>query len=282
VLDCAVNVSEGRRPEVIGEIVRAAGDCLLDAHSDPDHNRSVLTLAGHQVEEAVREVAVRTVGLVDLTAHRGVHPRLGALDVVPFSPLPWTGANMSDALGARNRFAAWAGGKLGVPMFLYGPERSLPEVRRLAFKALAPVAGPSRPHPTAGATAAGARPLLVAYNLWIDDDLAAARRISSSLRSAQVRALALPVAGGVQVSCNLVDPARVGPADIYDRVRASAHVDRAELVGLVPAEVLSRIPERRWGELDLDPSRTIEHRLAGRAGRRATTTPTPPPGRPPD
>lgn len=265
MLDCAVNVSEGRRSDVVGVIAAAAGDSLLDVHSDPDHNRTVLTLAGEaeMVEEAARNVSAAAVRLVDLAGHQGVHPRLGAVDVVPFAPLPWTGEKLDDAVGARDRFARWVGDRLGLPAFLYGPDRSLPEVRRGAFRDLTPDTGPNRAHPSAGAVAAGARDLLVAYNLWIaTGSLEAGRRVAASVRSPQVRALAFDVAGGIQVSCNLVDPERVGPADVYDRVSEMATVTRTELVGLVPASVLSRIPRARWRSLDLDPGRTIEERLA--------------------
>src|SRR5690606_8929667 len=119
--------------------------------------------------------------------------------------------------------------------FVYGPERSLPEVRRRAFVDLAPDAGPPTPHPTAGAVAVGARPVLVAYNLWLaEPDLELARRLARELRSPEVRALGLAVGEEVQVSMNLVAPERVGPADVYDRVAGSTRIARAELVGLAP------------------------------------------------
>ena len=264
MLECVVNVSEGRRGEVVDAVAAAAGACLLDVHIDPHHNRAVLTLAGaEELEEAVRAVAAQAVTRIDLRAHVGVHPRVGALDVVPFVPL--AGATMADAIAARNRFAAWAGAGLGVPCFLYGPERPLPEVRRRAFTDLVPDSGPSVAHPTAGATCVGARGLLVAYNVWLTPGTAldVARSVAAAVRGPAVRALGLDVGGRAQVSANLVDPLVVGPAQLYDAVAALAPVAGAELVGLVPAAVLQAVPPGRWGELDLSPSRTIEGRLAG-------------------
>jgi glutamate formiminotransferase len=247
VLECVVNVSEGHDGAALQAIVAAAGDDLLDLHSDAHHNRSVLTLVGESSPRAVTRVAVERL---DIHRHEGVHPRIGVVDVVPFVPMD--GSTMDDALRARNEFAAWAQAELALPCLLYGPERSLPEVRRMAFE----------PHPTAGGCAVGARPVLVAYNLWLRDAaLADAARIASELRSPQVRALGLAVGDTVQVSCNLVAPLEFGPADAFDAVAAHATIDRAELVGLVPAAVLERAPRERWGELDLGEDRTIEARL---------------------
>lgn len=261
MLEAVVNVSEGRDRRVLDALSRAAGRSLLDVHTDADHHRSVLTLGGPDLEEAVRRLTTATVAAVDLDAHRGAHPRFGVVDVVPFVPLG--GTALSVAVAARDRFAAWAGAELGVPCFLYGPERSLPEVRRLAFADLSPDTGPPQAHPTAGAIAVGARPLLVAYNLWLteDVDLERAREVARSLRSPVVRALGLQVGTAVQVSCNLVDPLVFGPDAAFDAVAAQAPVARAELVGLVPAGVLGAVSPARWQELDLDDSRTIEARL---------------------
>ena len=275
MLECVVNLSEGRRPDVIQALVAAAGGvavggvggAVLDVHRDPDHNRSVVTLGGDDegVEAAARALAREAVAHLDLRAHTGVHPRFGVVDVVPFVPLAPT--SLDEAVAARDRFAAWAGAELALPCFLYGPARSLPEVRRGAFGSLLPDTGPQQPHPTAGACAVGARPVLVAYNVWLaTDQVAVASRIAAAVRGPAVRALGFAVAGGVQVSMNLVDPMVVGPATAFDAVRDLASeehvaVQRAELVGLVPREVLAAIPPARWAELDLDPTRTIEGRL---------------------
>ncbi|MCU0311060.1 MAG: hypothetical protein MUE36_08960 [Acidimicrobiales bacterium] len=264
MLECVVNVSEGRRPEVLARLDAVVPD-RLDRHSCEHHNRSVYTLLG---EDAPRRLAEVAVAELDLGGHEGAHPRLGVVDVVPFVALDDTPP--AEAVAARDRFARWAADTLGLPCFLYGPERSLPDVRREAFTTLSPDTGPDRPHPTAGAVAVGARPLLVAYNLWLEDaDLALAGSIARELRNPAVRALGLAVGDGVQVSMNLVDPLRVGPADVWDRVAGRARIERAELVGLVPEAVLRATPASRWAELDLGPDTTIEHRRA-RAARGAT------------
>ncbi len=254
MLESVVNVSEGDRRDVVAEVAAAAGDDLLDLHADPDHNRAVLTLVG---ESAPRRVAGEAVARLDLRRHRGAHPRFGVVDVVPFVPL--AGSTMADAVGARDRFAAWIAVELGVPAFLYGPDRSLPDVRRHAFAGLAPDTGPAAPHPTAGAVAVGARPLLVAWNLWLaEPNLALAREVAAAVRGPDLRALGLAVGSRVQVSMNLIAPDRLGPAEAWDHVAALVDIAGAELVGLVPAAVLDRTDPARWEQLDLGPDRTIE------------------------
>jgi glutamate formiminotransferase len=262
VLECVVNVSEGERADVIRTIAEAAGRCLLDVHSDADHGRSVLTLAGPGVEAAARAVTAAAVERLDLHAHHGVHPRFGVVDVVPFVPL--AGSTMEAAVAARDAFAAWAAAELDLPCFLYGLDCALPEVRRGAFVTLAPDLGPEDPHPTAGGCAVGARNPLVAYNLWLQPpaDVALAKRIAADLRGPAVRTLALGFDSHVQVSCNLIEPAAVGPGAVFDAVAERAAVARGELVGLVPTSVLDAEDPARWALLDLDPSRTIEARLA--------------------
>ena len=255
----------------------AGGGSLLDLHADPDHHRAVLTLAGAHVEAAAREVAATAVERIDLRAHRGVHPRLGVVDVVPFVPLDErhaparAGGELGAAVAARRRFAEWAGGELGLPCFFYGPERSLPEVRRLAFVEIRPDTGPDHAHPTAGACAVGARPALVAYNLWLDtSDVSSAKTVAAAVRGPALRALGLTVGGSTQVSCNLLDPFTLGPADAYDAVARSARelgarVVRAELVGLAPRAVVEAVPPERRAVLDLSVERTLEARLEAQA-----------------
>jgi glutamate formiminotransferase len=262
-----INVSEGRAENVLSALRTAAGSSLLDVHADSHHNRAVLTLAGDGVEDAARAVTAAGVRHIDIGRHGGAHPRLGAVDVVPFIPLH--GAAMEQAVAARDRFAGWASEELGVPCFLYGPERTLPDVRREAFRALAPDVGPSEPHPTAGAICCGARPVLIAYNLWLvpGTDVTVASRIATAVRGPAVRALGLDLAGVAQVSLNLLDWTVVGPEEAYDRVAVLAEetgsrIDRAELVGLAPAGALLAIEERRWPRLGLNGARTIEARLA--------------------
>jgi glutamate formiminotransferase len=281
--ECVINISEGRDTDLIAHIARVGGRTVLDCHSDAQHHRSVLTLGGtlDEVELSARAVASAAVESIDLTAHSGVHPRLGALDVVPFVPLDDAipeGEGWVRTLAARDRFAAWAGSVLGLPCFLYGPERTLPDVRRHAFGTLSPDSGPPAPHPTAGACAIGIRPVLVAYNVWIADDggggqahvLTAARRLAASLRGPTVRSLGLAMADGAQVSCNLIDPCGASITQVYDTVVAGARargypVVRAELVGLVPEATLRAVPRPRWSEMDLGEDRTIEGRMLERA-----------------
>ncbi len=279
MLECVINISEGRDVTVIDAVAASGGSCVLDVHSDAWHNRSVLTLAGHDIEHAVRAVAERAVALIDIRTHRGVHPRIGAIDVVPFVPLddagtPHAGDDLGPAIDAGRRFAAWAAAELGLPCFYYGPQRSLPDVRRHAFVTFMPDVGPRQNHPSGGACAVGARHALIAYNVWLETtDVSVATSLSAALRGPKVRTLGLAVERGSQVSCNLMDPWAVGPAQIFDAVvnlaaGAGTSVSRAELVGLAPRAVVESIPPRRWSELDLDPSRTIEVRLSGAAGER--------------
>jgi glutamate formiminotransferase len=267
VLECIVNVSEGRDRAVVSALAETCGDCLLDVHSDRYHHRSVLTLGGaaQMVEVAARDLARRAVHLLDLRRHSGVHPRFGVLDVVPFVSLegwPLRDSSSGRAAEARDAFARWAASELGLPVFLYGPERSLPEIRKRAWEDLGPDLGPGAPHSSAGAVAVGYRPIMVAYNLWTTDaDLDRARAAAAAVRSPSVRALAFRLGDDVQVSCNLVQPFVVGPDRIWDQVAAMMPLARAELVGLVPQALLSTVPGDRWAELDLALERTIEARL---------------------
>jgi len=280
--ECVINISEGRDPSVIESVAAAGGGQLLDVHSDAFHHRSVLTLAGDlaDVEAAARRVAIAAVSTIDLTGHDGVHPRFGAVDVVPFVPLvdtDGTATSWEAVVAARDGYATWSGDTLGVPCFRYGPERSLPDVRRGAFTTLASDTGPPTLHPTAGATAVGARSVLIAYNVWIEaqpdgegrgDDqvVSVARRLAARLRQPGLRTLGLAVGGAAQVSCNVVDPALVMLTDIYDTVEAGARserciVTRGELVGLLPRSALSAVPESRWNSLGLRVEDSIEFQL---------------------
>jgi len=269
ILECVVNVSEGRDATVLNDLRASSATCLLDVHSDGGHNRSVFTMAGSsgEVEEATKALTIAALARIDVSAHSGAHPRFGAVDVVPWVPLegrPLHDAAPHLALQSRDRFASWAAAELGLPVFLYGPERSLPDIRRNAWRSLPPDLGPPRPHPTGGSVAVGLRPLMVAYNLWMaKPDLAEAQAIAAGLRSPMVRTMSFSLAGQVQVSCNLLSPLTIGPAEIYDLVAERAPIGRAELVGLVPAAVLGAVPRERWESLDLSVSRTIEAKLDG-------------------
>ncbi len=280
LLECVVNVSEGRDEAVLSQLAVAAGSALLDLHRDPDHHRSVLTLAGSAdlVAEAARTLATATVTRLDLRDHAGAHPRLGVLDVVPFVPYVPGGPapeDLTEAVAQRDRFAGWLGEELGVPSFLYGPlpggrTRTLPDIRRHAFggsaDGLAPDRGPAQADPRHGATAVGARRVLVAYNVWVSS-VAVARGVAPLVRGPEVRALGLAVGSRAQVSCNLVAPDRYGPERLYDVVatlvaEAGGTVEGGELVGLIPEAVLAAVPPERRPELGLSEEATVESRLS--------------------
>jgi glutamate formiminotransferase len=283
LFECVVNVSEGRDDDVLAALATSAGPALLDLHRDPDHHRAVFTLAGSaaDVATASRSLARAAVDRLDLNDHAGAHPRLGVLDVVPFVPFaPGRAApdDLTEAVALRDDFARWLPDALGVPSFLYGPlpggrTRSLPDIRRHAFSVdagLAPDFGPPHPHPRAGASAVGARRVLVAYNVWVSP-LQVARRVAPRVRGPEVRALALAVGDRAQVSCNLVEPDRFGPARLYDAVAAlvadaGGAIEGAELVGLVPEAVLAAVPRSRWPEVGLSDTATVESRLAAVGG----------------
>jgi glutamate formiminotransferase / 5-formyltetrahydrofolate cyclo-ligase len=285
------NVSEGRdaaRIEAL-EHAFAGGVDLLDRHSDADHNRTVFTLAGEPQElaAALARGAARSVDSIDMNAHEGVHPAIGALDVCP---LVW--AAPADRDSARETALAVAGeiGALGVPTFLYGELAASPEraerayfrngglsALRLRMEAgeLRPDRGPELPHRTAGAALVTARPPLGAFNVELGSaDLDLARTVAAGLRESGgglpgVRAIGLPLSNGrVQVSTDVHDPVTVPLGEVVERVRElaaplGAGPVEAELVGLIPAAALVDypvdVPIR-----DFDPSlRTIEARLAG-------------------
>ena len=280
MLECVPNVSEGRETRILAELAAACGPSLLDLHRDRDHNRSVFTLAGPGPDDAltaVRDLARAVAERLDQTEHRGVHPRLGALDVVPFVALGDLPAGA--AITAARDFAAWWANAAEVPVFLYDaadPEaRTLPETRRAAFSVRPPDFGPDRPHPRLGATAVGARAPLVAVNCCLDcADVAVARRIANAVRERDgglpgVRALGLELASvsRAQVSMNLVDLGRTGIeaacAAVRERAREEGHaVEAVELVGLVPAAAMQDCSTEflRWS--GIDPGATIEGRLA--------------------
>jgi glutamate formiminotransferase / 5-formyltetrahydrofolate cyclo-ligase len=260
VLECVINISEGQNDAVLDVLAQCVSGALLDVHTDPDHNRSVFTLVG---TDAPRELTRTAIELGNLDFHHGVHPRIGVVDVVPFVPLQ--GSTMSDAIAARDDFAKWAAHELGVPVFLYGHERSLPDIRKNAWKSLRPDVGPDQAHHTAGAICAGAREPLVAWNMWLRDvDLGRTRQIATLVRSPEIRTMGLQVGEFTQVSCNLIAPNTHGPDVAYDLVAAHAHIDRCELVGLVPRAALETIASDRWETLDLDVTKTIEWRLEHR------------------
>lgn len=281
MLECVVNVSEGRRREVVDALAAGCGPALLDVHRDADHHRSVFTLAGsgeRDAEEAARALTRAAATRLDVSTHEGVHPRMGAVDVVPFVALAGSERERAAARAAAGAYASWVAAELDVPAFLYGeadPQaRSLPDVRREAFAARAPDAGPATPHPRLGAVAVGARAPLVAVNCWLARaDAALARAIAGQVRERDgglpgVRALGLALASRdrAQVSMNVTRLDTCGVERACTAVRRLAHeggsdVDRVELVGLLPAAELARwSPEfRAWS--GIGPDHTIEARL---------------------
>ena len=255
ILGCPLNISEGRSRKVIDEVASAAGAGanVLDVSSDPDHNRTVISLAGspEQVVDGALSASLRAVELIDLRKHVGVHPRMGAVDVIPFTP--YRNASVDDAVVAARTCAKRLWDQLGVPSFLYeraafdGEAATLPWVRRHGFKDLPPSFGGPDPHVTAGASAVGARAPLVAFNVNLkSDDLEAARSIASALRrgtlggrGVRTLGLRLPRRGHVQVSMNLTQPEMTTALEVLRAVedlasRSGIPVMDTEFVGLVP------------------------------------------------
>ena len=270
MFECVVNISEGRVDALLDELRVSAGRSLRDLHRDPFHNRAVFTLINEPapLTSDVRALLTSAYERLDLRTHDGVHPRFGVVDVVPFVALEPRQATLARAL--RDETGQWIGQQFDVPVFLYGMvaggPRSLPDVRRGAFTSLAPDYGPAAPSPIRGATAVGERPILIAWNLWLQGvSIEEARTVTRSLRRREVRALAFNVGDRVQVSCNLIAPGVVGPGVIYDEVVAGlshdGRVERAELVGLAPRSVLEAEPRSRWKQLGLSDETTIEGRI---------------------
>ena len=261
------NVSEGRDADVIEAIGQGFAPArLLDLHGDTDHHRSVFTLAASPAElpEALLGGAREAVARIDLRDHHGLHPRVGALDVMPVVYLDdgQRGAACAAVLTA----AGLIGEELGVPVVLYGELATRPEhltrsdlraggregiAARLEAGEIVPDYGPPRAHPTAGAVLAAARPPLVAFNVDLDsDDLELAQRIAVGLRESGgglpgVRALGLylPERGRAQVSTNVEDHRLTPLREVLEAVRSQAPVAEAELVGLAPKAAFARFPE---------------------------------------
>jgi glutamate formiminotransferase len=285
MLECVPNVSEGRDAALIralGDAVEAAGVRLLDVHSDVDHHRSVFTYLGapDAVERATLALARVAVDRIDMRRHQGVHPRVGAVDVVPFIPL--RGTSMAHAVDIAHRFGRALFESAGVPVFFYAEaatapaRRELPVVRWGGFERLAerlaepqwhPDCGPAAPHPSAGVTIVGARGPLIAFNAMLDTPhVAIAKSIAAAIRESApggvpaVRAMGvyLESRGIAQVSMNLLDYRVTSPAAVADRVEAEARargarVGRWELVGCAPADAWTA-----WrGALDIPTSRLI-------------------------
>jgi len=286
LFEAVPNVSEGRDAKVIQRLAAAGeggGSVLLDAAGDPEHNRLVLSLAGDSagISDAIQRLAESAVEAIDLRRHFGVHPRVGALDVVPLVPLGLTTPEAATALALEVATRIWEG--LRIPVFLYGWASSagtrLADVR--AGRVRPDLGGPDL-HPTAGAVCVGARPPLVAYNLLLpptgfDTGREIARELRSNLGSRGVQALAFALRQGVQISTNVRDLEQALPAEVREEVTRLAaqrglRIVSEEIVGLCPAAAApaaagGRILEGRLGEAG---TRTVARalRAAGREDSR--------------
>jgi glutamate formiminotransferase / 5-formyltetrahydrofolate cyclo-ligase len=274
------NVSEGRDASVIDAIAVAFGSPVLDVHSDPDHHRSVFTIAGApgSLAQTVLAGARETIARIDVTAHQGIHPRVGALDVAPIVYLHERdrGAACAEALVLGDLL----GEELGLPVFMYGEladGRTRAELRRggpegLAARieagALIPDFGPRQEHRTAGATLVAARPPLVAFNVelaapaTVEDAKAIAARIREGgpegLPGVRAIGLHLSETGSAQVSTNVEDHRATPLANVIDAVRGHANVSQAELVGLAPRAAFDGFPE----DIPIRNKRILEDLLA--------------------
>ena len=266
LVESVPNFSEGRRLDVVDKVCAAVesvpGAYLLDRTSDPSHNRSVLTMAGEAspILEALERAFAVAFSEIDMERHTGQHPRIGAVDVVPFVPLGDT--KMSDCVELARAFGSRVADRFSVPVYLYGEAASTPDRRRLAdvrrgqFEGLKtqigepgrePDFGPSKLHPSAGAVAVGARPFLIAYNINLaSDDVELARRIARRIRESsgglpkvQANGFWIEEIGRAQVSMNLLDFRTTPLWLVWEAVRAEADQDaielaESELIGLAP------------------------------------------------
>ncbi len=296
LVESVPNFSEGRRIDVVDRLCDAVeqvpGAFLLDRTSDPSHNRSVLTLAGEPVPvlEALERAFAVAVAEIDMEKQSGEHPRIGAVDVVPFVPLADT--RMSDCVDLARLFAGRVAERFGIPVYLYGEAASsservrLADVRRGQYEGLKksiaepdrePDFGPARMHPTAGAVAVGARPFLIAYNINLDsDDVELAKRIARRIRESsgglpkvQANGFWIEELGRAQVSMNLLDFRTTPLWLVWEAVRTEAAADgveplESELIGLAPLasllDVASHVePAGAAGAAETLP---VEERLA--------------------
>ncbi|MDR7520093.1 MAG: glutamate formimidoyltransferase [Armatimonadota bacterium] len=292
LVECVPNISEGRRSDVIDQVASAVrqmpGAKLLNVQSDASHNRTVITFAGEA--DAVAQAAValtrQAVALIDMNQHRGQHPRLGAVDVIPFVPIGQTTMEECVALARRVGEALWA--QLRLPVYFYGeaataPHRvRLPDIRKGEYEGLAekmrqpgwaPDIGDPTPHPTAGAVVVGARRPLIAYNINLrTTDVQIARAVARAVRESggglvNVQAMGVVAESGLaQVSINVLDAARTPLARVFDLVRLEADrhgvaVAESEIVGLVPLDALLDVARAYLRMPAFDRAQVLEVRL---------------------
>lgn len=298
LIECVPNFSEGRRPEVLDEIVRAIGQIdgvtLLDHSRDETHNRSVVTFAGaaEPVVRAATAAVGRALELIDMEQHSGAHPRIGAVDVMPFVPLGQT--RIEECIDLARRFGEQVAQRFEIPVYLYGEAALRPERRRLAdvrrgqFEGLresigsdpdrAPDFGPLRLHQRGGAIAVGARKPLIAFNVNLaTDDLALAKRIAHAIRESsgglpgiQAMGVLLENPGQprmAQVSMNLVDWERTGIPRVVREIQRMARengtdIDHCELIGLAPTAALLEVAAETLGLRGFSVDQALELRLS--------------------
>jgi len=293
LVECVPNISEGRRAVVIRQVAAAIaavpGVRLLDQTSDADHHRSVFTFAGEPeavvtAAHALVDVALREI---DMRTHRGEHPRLGAVDVVPFVPI--SGISMDDCVALARRFGHQVAEKHGVPVYFYAnaatrPERiKLGDIRnKIQYDGLAaalatthvPDAGPARFNERAGGMVVGARPFLIAFNIELDTtDIALAKRIAKEIRESSGGLPAIQALGfelkdpaRVQVSVNVLDYNKTSLATVWREVESRAaaagvKVLRGELIGLIPLDAALQVSAAALKLEGFDRSRVIEARF---------------------
>ena len=294
LVECVPNFSEGRRADVVAALVAAIGSTpgvrVLDQESDANHNRCVITFIGDRAAVAAAALAGarKAVELIDMNRHHGEHPRIGALDVLPFVPVH--GVTMEDCVALARSVGKRIADELGVPVYLYEaaatrPDRKdLPSVRRGEYEGLKasietdpdrrPDFGPPRMHPTAGATVVGARPLLVAWNVNLaTKDVRVAKRIAKAIRESDgglpaVRAKGFELAdrGLVQVSMNLIDYRTTSPLRVLTEIERLAAAEgvaiaESEVIGLVPLDPLLEAAIARFKLANFQRSQVLETRL---------------------
>jgi glutamate formiminotransferase / 5-formyltetrahydrofolate cyclo-ligase len=293
IIECIPNISEGQRPDVVAAIAAAVGRTpgirVLDVSSDAAHHRSVLTLAGDAagLKAAILTLFEQTLAVVDLTVHKGEHPRLGAVDVVPFVPIE--GVTMSDCVALARETGRAVAERFAVPVYLYEEaaadpaRRNLEDIRRGEFEGLtakmasagwAPDFGPATPHPRAGATVIGARMPLIAYNINLATDrldvakkiAAAVRHSTGGLRFVKAMGVMLGDRGLAQVSMNLTNFDKTPIPRVFEMVKREAQrygvsILESEIVGLIPQAALLAAAEYYLQIEGFKSTQVLENRL---------------------
>ncbi|PJA26239.1 MAG: glutamate formimidoyltransferase [candidate division Zixibacteria bacterium CG_4_9_14_3_um_filter_46_8] len=294
IVECVPNFSEGRRPEILDKIIEAAltidGVTLLDREMDADHNRAVVTFIGEpqSVKKAAYLAIEKAANLIDMEKHSGEHPRMGATDVCPFVPV--SGVSMADCVLLAEELGAEVGSKLQIPVFLYEkaarrPDReNLADVRKGEYEGIKatiesddsriPDFGPRKVHPSAGAIAIGARPFLVAYNVYLgSNNLTIAKKIAEAVRFKTggfmfCKALGFEIKerNQVQVSMNLVDHTKTPIFRVFETIKNEAErygvgVTSSEIVGLTPLKAMADVADHYLRLENFDVGQILEYKL---------------------